>query len=49
MVAAAVAGLAFFVAALYPFDWRIEEFSVVVAVGMAPAVVALLGWGTLID
>ena len=40
-VAAVVAGLAFFVAALYPFDWRIEEFSLVVAAGMAPAVLAL--------
>jgi hypothetical protein len=40
MVAAVVAGLAFFVAALYPFEWRIEEFSVVVAAGMAPAVAA---------
>lgn len=41
LVAATVAGLAFFVAALYPFDWRIEEFSLVVATGMAPAVLAL--------
>ena len=40
-VAAAVAGLAFFVAALYPAEWRIEEFSVVVAAAMAPAVAAL--------
>ena len=27
-VAAIVAGLAFFIAALFPFEWRIEEFSV---------------------
>lgn len=40
-VAAAVAGLAFFAAALYPFEWRIEEFSLVVAAAMVPAVVAL--------
>jgi MFS family permease len=40
-VAAVVAGLAFFAAALYPFDWRIEEFSTVVAAAMAPAVVVL--------
>jgi MFS family permease len=40
-VAAVVAGLAFFVAALYPFDWRIEEFATVVAAAMAPAVVVL--------
>lgn len=40
-VAAAVAGLAFFAAALYPFEWRIEEFSTVVAAAMAPAVVVL--------
>lgn len=40
-VAATVAGLAFFVAALYPVEWRIEEFSVVVATAMAPAVAVL--------
>jgi MFS family permease len=40
-VAAAVAGLAFFVAALYPFEWRMEEFSTVLVVAMAPAVVVL--------
>lgn len=40
-VAAIVAGLSFFVAALYPFDWRVEEFAPVVAAGMAPAVVIL--------
>ncbi|HSK89852.1 MAG TPA: hypothetical protein VK875_00935 [Euzebyales bacterium] len=40
-VAAVVAGLAFFVAALYPFAWRIEEFSPVVAAAMAPAVIVL--------
>lgn len=40
-VAAVVAGLAFFIAALYPFEWRIEEFSLVVATGMAPAALAL--------
>jgi MFS family permease len=40
-VAAVVAGLAFFAAALYPFEWRIEEFSLVVAAAMAPAVAVL--------
>ncbi|AEF39440.1 hypothetical protein [Hoyosella subflava] len=40
-VAATVAGLAFFAAALYPFDWRVEEFALVVAAGMAPAVLVL--------
>ncbi|WP_436344340.1 hypothetical protein [Natronorubrum sp. FCH18a] len=40
-VAAIVAGLSFFVAALYPIEWRIEEFSTVVAVAMAPALLVL--------
>lgn len=40
-VAAAVAGLSFFVAALYPMEWRIEEFSTVMAAAMIPAVVVL--------
>jgi MFS family permease len=40
-VAATVAGLAFFIAALYPFDWGIEEFAGVVATAMAPAVLVL--------
>jgi MFS family permease len=39
--AAAAAGLSFFVAALYPFEWRIEEFSTVLAIAMAPALVVL--------
>jgi len=39
--AAVPAGLAFFVAALYPQQWRVEEFSAVMAVVMAPAVVVL--------
>ncbi|MFA9429426.1 MFS transporter [Egicoccus sp. AB-alg2] len=45
-VAAVVAGLSFFLAALYPFEWRIEEFAVVVSAAMAPAVVvlAVLSW-----
>lgn len=40
-ISAAVAGLAFFVAALYPLEWRIEEFSRVLAAGMVPAVAVL--------
>lgn len=40
-VAAIVAGLSFFVAALYPMEWRIEEFSTVMAAAMLPAVVIL--------
>lgn len=40
-VAAIVAGLSFFVAALYPMEWRIEEFSTVMAAAMLPAVVVL--------
>ena len=39
--AAVPAGLAFFVAALYPQQWRVEEFSVVMAAAMTPAVVVL--------
>ena len=40
-VAAIVAGLSFFVAALYPVEWRIEEFSAVMAIAMVPAVLVL--------
>ena len=40
-VSAAVAGLAFFAAALYPLESRIEEISRVLAFGMVPAVTAL--------
>lgn len=40
-VAAIVAGLSFFVAALYPMEWRIEEFSIVMAAAMIPAVIVL--------
>jgi MFS family permease len=40
-VAAAVAGLAFFAAALYPLQWRIEEFAPVMSALMVPAVAAL--------
>ncbi|HSJ28829.1 MAG TPA: MFS transporter [Acidimicrobiia bacterium] len=40
-VAAAVAGLAFFVAALYPVDWRIEAFAPVMTALLIPAVVVL--------
>ena len=40
-VAAVVAGLSFFAAALYPVEWRIEEFSTVMSVAMVPAVVVL--------
>jgi len=40
-VAATVAGLSFFAAALYPVEWNIESFSTVMSVAMAPAVVAL--------
>jgi MFS family permease len=39
--AAVPAGLAFFIAALYPQEWRIEQFSAVMAAAMAPAVVVL--------
>ena len=39
--AAVPAGLSFFIASLYPQQWRIEEFSTVMAVAMAPAVVVL--------
>ncbi|MEF8807631.1 MFS transporter [Natronomonas sp.] len=42
-VAAVVAGLSFFVAALYPMEWRIEEFSTVMAAAMVPAVIVLGG------
>lgn len=40
-VAAAVAGLAFFVAALYPLEWRIEEFAPVMAAVMIPGTAVL--------
>lgn len=40
-VAAAVAGLSFFAAALYPVDWSMESFSPVMAGLMAPAALAL--------
>ncbi len=40
-VAAAVAGLSFFLAALYPFEWQIEEFSLVMTAGMVPAVLVV--------
>ncbi len=36
-VAAVMAGGAFFTAALYPFDWRLEEFAMVMSVAMVPA------------
>lgn len=39
--AAIPAGLAFFVAALYPQQWRLVEFSVVMSAVMAPAIVVL--------
>ena len=39
--AAVPAGLSFFVASLYPQQWRVEEFSAVMAAVMAPAVVVL--------
>jgi MFS family permease len=40
-VAAAVAGLAFFAAALYPREWRMEEFATVMSWAMAPAALLL--------
>ncbi|SIS15589.1 MFS transporter [Natronorubrum thiooxidans] len=40
-VAAIVAGLSFFVAALYPIEWRIDEFSLVMSAMMVPAVFVL--------
>lgn len=40
-VAAFVAGLSFFVAALYPVEWRMEEFSAVMVAAMLPAVAVL--------
>jgi MFS family permease len=40
-VAAVVAGLSFFVAALYPVEWRIDEFSLVMSAMMVPAVLIL--------
>jgi len=40
-VAAVVAGLAFFTAAVYPLQWRLEEFAPVMSMLMAPAVVVL--------
>lgn len=46
-VAATTAGLAFFAAALYPRQWRIEEFATVMTWGMVPAVAVfgLLAFG----
>ncbi|HSM45943.1 MAG TPA: MFS transporter [Acidimicrobiia bacterium] len=40
-VAAAVAGLAFFAAALYPLEWRIEEFAPVMTAAMVPGATVL--------
>jgi len=40
-VAAVVAGLAFFTAALFPLEWRVEEFSRLLAVGIAAALPVL--------
>ena len=40
-VAAAVAGLAFFAAALYPLQWRIEEFAPVMTAVMIPGLAVL--------
>jgi len=40
-VAAAVAGLAFFAAALYPLEWRIEKFAPVMTAVMIPGLVVL--------
>ena len=40
-VAAAVAGLAFAIAAVYPMEWRIEEFAPVMAGVMIPGVLVL--------
>ena len=39
--AAVPAALSFFVASLYPQQWRVEEFSAVMAAAMGPAVVVL--------
>lgn len=40
-VAAAVAGLALFAAAVYPMEWRIEEFATLMTWAMLPAVAVL--------
>jgi hypothetical protein len=40
-VAAAVAGFAFFAAAVYPLQWRIEEFAPVMSAVMVPGVAVL--------
>ena len=40
-VSAAVAGLAFFAAALYPLEWRIDEFAPVMTAVMIPGLVVL--------
>lgn len=40
-VAAAVAGLAFFAAAVYPLEWRIEDFAPVMTTVMIPGTVLL--------
>ena len=41
-VAAAATALAFFAAAVYPMDWRVEEFAAVLVPVMAPGVLLLL-------
>jgi MFS family permease len=48
-IAAVVAGLAFFAAAVYPLQWRLDEFAPVMSILMAPAVVvmAVLAFGSL--
>ncbi|MDS0478482.1 hypothetical protein [Natrinema sp. 1APR25-10V2] len=40
-VAAAVAGLSFFVAAIYPLEWSITEFSLVMVAAMIPGAVVI--------
>ena len=40
-IAAVVAGLAFFAAAVYPLQWRLEEFAPVMSLLIAPAVVVM--------
>lgn len=40
-IAAVVAGLAFFAAAVYPLQWRIEEFASVMSLLIAPAVAVM--------
>ncbi len=41
-VAAVVAGLAFFAAALYPLEWRLEDFARVMTMAMVPAWLVLV-------